>query len=433
MTRCHFAKPNFVEQQSLTNLARPSLNDMTKPLIRIPYTGILPAPSIIPRNANTITGAVAALSQFLTAPPSPNLKQSGTDPKSTVILSGAGISVASGLADYRGTNGTYRVNKTYRPIYYHEFTANHEARKRYWARSFLGFSNLNKAKPNPAHYAIKTLGNIGIVRSVITQNVDSFHSLAHPNLPTLELHGYLRALTCISCHNDLPREEFQEALARLNPAWAAFLEEAIASGALDTENPDERRKRGMRTNPDGDVDLPGAPYTTFRYPACPYCLANPPVTANGTHTTVEVDAEGAWSPMSTAGILKPAVIMFGESIPGRVKAAAEQAIDNSGRLLVVGTSLATYSAWRLAKRAKERGMPIGILNLGGVRGEDAFFEHLPMGQRGEAGVRIELSTDKVLPETVEQLRRTGFVQKADGLDMAEEKCTNSPLFRDMLS
>jgi NAD-dependent deacetylase sirtuin 4 len=406
---------------------------MTKPLIRIPYTGILPAPSIIPRNANTITGAVAALNQFLTAPPSTRLIASGEEPNSTVILTGAGISVASGLADYRGTNGTYRVNKTYRPIYYHEFIANHEARKRYWARSFLGFSNLNNARPNPAHYAIKKLGEVGIVRSVITQNVDSFHSIAHPNLPTLELHGYLRALTCITCHNDLPREEFQSSLARLNPAWAAFLEEAIASGALDTENPEERRARGMRTNPDGDVDLPGAPYTTFRYPACPHCLANPPKDKDGTQTRVEVDDEGAWSSTSTTGILKPAVIMFGESIPSKVKEAAEQSIDNSGRLLIIGTSLATYSAWRLAKRAKERGMPIGILNLGGVRGEDAFFADLPMGQRGEAGVRMELSTDKVLPAIVEQLKRTGYEQKANGLDIADEKHHNSSVFRDMLS
>lgn len=402
--------------------------------MRIPYTEALKPPSIIPRNANSLPGAISALVAFLTAPPSLKLRPGSGDPNSTVILSGAGLSVASGLADYRGINGTYRVNKTYRPIYFHEFVANHEARKRYWARSFLGFSNLNKARPNPAHYAIKAMGEMGIVRSVVTQNVDSFHSIAHPNLPTLELHGYLRALTCITCHNDLPREEFQNSLARLNPAWAAFLEEAIASGALDTENPDERRARGMRTNPDGDVDLPGAPYTTFRYPACPHCLANPPVAADGTQTKVEVDGEGAWRSTSTAGILKPAVIMFGESIPSMVKEAAEHSIDNSGRLLVVGTSLATYSAWRLAKRAAERGMPIGILNLGGVRGEDAFFEHLPMGQRGEAGVRVELSTDKVLPGIVDQLKRTGFVQrKADTLDMADEKHTNSRLFRDMLS
>ncbi|KAG9234258.1 DHS-like NAD/FAD-binding domain-containing protein [Amylocarpus encephaloides] len=407
---------------------------MQKPLMRIPYTGPLPPPNILPRNANTITGAIAALSRFLTAPTSRSLQHGGGDPQSTVILSGAGISVASGLADYRGANGTYRVNRNYRPIYYHEFLANHEARKRYWARSFLGWSNLHKAKPNAGHYAIKSLGDMGIIRSVITQNVDSFHSIAHPDIPTLELHGYLRALTCVTCHNDLPREAFQESLARLNPAWAAFLAEAIASGALDTENPEERRAKGMKTNPDGDVDLPGAPYSTFRYPACPHCLANPPISGDDTQTKVEVDEEGAWKSSSTAGILKPAVVMFGESIASRMKDSAEEAIDGSGRLLVLGTSLATYSAWRLARRARERGMPIGILNLGGVRGEEAFFQDLPMGQHGEAGVRVELRTDKVLPGLVDQLKRIGFShQKGDNSNQAEDDRTNSRAFKDMLS
>ena len=405
--------------------------------MRIPYTGPLPAPSIIPRYANTLHGAIAALSAFLTAPPSPSLhqtKDAPSDPESTVILSGAGISVASGLADYRGINGTYRVNKTYRPIYYHEFLANHEARKRYWARSFLGWTNLHKAKPNAAHYAIKNLGDMGIIRSVVTQNVDSFHSIAHPDIPTLELHGYLRALVCVSCGNELERGEFQEALAKLNPAWAAFLEEAIKSGALDTEDPSVRKERGMKTNPDGDVDLPGAPYSTFRYPACPHCLANPPVLADGTTGKVEIDGEGAWKSSSTAGILKPSVVMFGESIKAGVKDAAERAIDGSGRLLVLGTSLATYSAWRLARRAKERGMPIGVLNLGGVRGEEAFFRDLPMGQKGEAGVRVEFGTDKVLPGLVEQLRRTGFehTHKHDVADAGEE-VRSSGVFKDMLS
>jgi NAD-dependent deacetylase sirtuin 4 len=399
--------------------------------MRIPYTGELPHPNTIPRNANTTLGAVAALSKFLTAPPSLSL-QPGGDPNSTVILSGAGISVASGLADYRGVNGTYRQNKSYRPIYYHEFLASHEARKRYWARSFLGWTNLHKAKPNVTHFAIKELAELGIVRDIITQNVDSFHSIAHPNLPTLELHGYLRALTCTTCHNDLPREAFQQSLARLNPAWAAFLTEAIASGALDTENPAERTVRGMKTNPDGDVDLPGAPYTTFRYPACPHCLANPPMTGDGTKTKVEVDEEGAWRDTSTAGILKPAVIMFGESIPTRVKEAAEQAIDGSGRLLVLGTSLATYSAWRLAKRAKERGMPIGILNIGGVRGEEAFFQNLPVGQNGEAGVRVDMGTDIVLPKLVDHLKRIGAPRPATAKPQPENH-TNSGVFKDMLS
>ena len=145
---------------------------MQKPFMRIPYTGPLPPPIIIPRSANTPSGAIAALSAFLTAPLSSSLKpaQHG-DKTQTVLLTGAGISVASGLADYRGTNGTYTLNKTYRPIYYHEFITNHEARKRYWARSFLGWTNLFKAKPNHAHWAVKQLGEMGVLRSVITQSM----------------------------------------------------------------------------------------------------------------------------------------------------------------------------------------------------------------------------------------------------------------------
>ena len=80
------------------------------------------------------------------------------------------MSVASGLADYRGTAGTYTLNKTYRPIYYNEFLSSHEARKRYWARSFLGWTNLHKARPNAAHWAVKRLGELGYVSSVITQS-----------------------------------------------------------------------------------------------------------------------------------------------------------------------------------------------------------------------------------------------------------------------
>ncbi|KZL69026.1 sir2 family protein [Colletotrichum incanum] len=397
---------------------------MRKPLMRIPYTELLAPPTARPSNANTIPGAVAALQNFFTAPPPKGL------PRSTVVLTGAGLSVSSGLADYRGVNGTYRVNKTYRPIYYHEFLANHEARKRYWARSFLGWTSLHKASPNHGHYAIRDLGQLGLVRSVVTQNVDSFHSKAHPDIPTLELHGYLRSTVCVTCRNEYPRDVFQDELARLNPAWAAFLVEALASGALDTENPAERKAKGIRTNPDGDVDLPGAPYTTFRYPACPHCLAKPPSTPEGTQHVVEVDHDGAWKPTSSGGILKPAVVMFGESIAGEVKTAAEEAIDGAGRLLILGTSLATYSAWRLAKRALDRGMPIAIVNTGGVRGEDQISAVLDPDPTGALGVRTEVSTDVVLPALVERLQQ--LPRGVSGLGGTTPR-ENHGVFKDMLS
>jgi len=400
---------------------------MRKPLLRIPYTEILPRPTIIPPVASTLPGAVAALRQFLLSPTPGDL------PASTVVLSGAGLSVASGLADYRGVRGTYRVNKSYRPIYYHEFVSNHEARKRYWARSFLGWSTLHKGKPNAGHFAVRDLGQLGIVSRVITQNVDSFHSRAHPHIPTLELHGYLRATVCTSCRKEFPRDAFQDDLARLNPAWAAVLAEAVASGALETEDPDAQRRRGIRTNPDGDVDLPNAPYTTFRYPACPSCLADPPSLPDGSKAVVEVDYQGAWMPPSSAGILKPAVIMFGESIPSNIKDAAEHAIDSAGRLLVLATSLATYSAWRLAKRAKDRGMPIAVVNIGGVRGEESFFTGLDPEQAGAQGVRAELSTQDLLPALVGALQESGVKNEGSRDAAVTPGHHGASVFKDMLS
>ena len=372
------------------------------------FTGQFPSPVIVPRDANTATGAIAALTKFLSAPPSKNIRHDNPHNEQAVLLTGAGISVASGLADYRGTNGTYTMNKTYRPIYFNEFCANHEARKRYWARSFLGWTNLHRSDPNAAHYAIKDLGHLGRVSNVITQNVDSFHVEAHPDLTTLELHGYLRSLVCLTCRNEYSRDHFQKQLSALNPTWDRLLAEALESGALATEHPEERRKKGLKTNPDGDVDLPDAPYSTFRYPACPVCLEHPPALPDGSAARIEIDQEGAWLNTSNAGVLKPAVVMFGESIAPAVKDAAERAIDGASRILVLGSSLATYSAWRLVKRALDNGMPIGILTLGGARGEDKFFATVEPDNEGKHACRCSESAEKVLPQVVDALRHGTF-------------------------
>lgn len=189
----------------------------------------------------------------------------------------------------------------------------------------------------------------------------------------------------------------------------------LETGALDSENPDERRKKGLKSNPDGDVDVPNAPYTTFRYPACPTCNANPPLLATGSRSTVETDSDGAWSSGSTAGVLKPAVVMFGESIATSVKAAAEEAVDTASRILVIGSSLATYSAWRLVKRAQERNMPIGVLNLGGVRGEEAFFASLQADNDGSLGVRCSEKADKILPSVVRKLELKAVAEQDEAI------------------
>lgn len=242
----------------------------------------------------------------------------------------------------------------------------------------------------------------------LSADVDSFHPKEHPQLPTIELHGYLRSLVCLTCRNEYSRLSFQDELSKLNPPWEGFLQEMLASGALTTEDPDERRAKGLRTNPDGDVDVGGVDHSTFRYPACPTCLSDLKrgklkLLANGDKPRIDLDRDGAWLPTSNIAILKPAVIMFGENIPHNVRTAAEEAINEADRVLVVGSSLATYSAWRLIKRAKDRGMRIGMLNLGGVRGEEDFFKGTPPNNSGSLAVRCAQKADVMLPEVVRVL------------------------------
>jgi NAD+-dependent protein deacetylase sirtuin 4 len=190
----------------------------------------------------------------------------------------------------------------------------------------------------------------------------------------------------------------------------------LVSGAPTTEDPVERRTKGLRTNPDGDVEVHGVDYSTFRYPPCPRCLSDLhtgklKLLANGDKPRIELDTDGAWMPTSNAGILKPAVVMFGENVADATKQAAESAVNAADRILVVGSSLATYSAWRIVKRASDRAMRIGMLNLGGVRGEKSFFEGTPIGNTGSLAVRVNQKADLILPEVVKVLEESSTFER----------------------
>ncbi|EEH42883.1 uncharacterized protein PADG_07703 [Paracoccidioides brasiliensis Pb18] len=388
---------------------------MTKPLLRIPFPGPLPPPIIHPPSATSIPAAITAVASFLSSP-NVNISQniiSSTNRTQTTLLTGAGISVPSGLSDYRGPNGTYRLNTAYKPIYHHEFLTQHASRKRYWARSFVGWPTLSRARPNKTHIAIGELAKKGYVGAVVTQNVDSLHDgvAGMDVVPVVELHGCLREVVCVSCSGRMGRSWFQGELGRLNPAWAERLEEmrirvgfsgatrglgtgtGTGTGTKSLQGGSGEKK--LQINPDGDVDLPNAPCSRFRYPPCPHCLESPPRLRDGSVGIVEAERDGAISARSNAGILKPAVIMFGESVDGAVKQRAEEAVDGAGKLLVLGSSLATFSAWRLVERAVRKGMAVGILNVGGVRGEERLF-----GEFGEGVVRVRCSerVEDVLPE-----------------------------------
>ncbi|KAI5121746.1 hypothetical protein M0805_009035 [Coniferiporia weirii] len=266
-------------------------------------------------------------------------------PGNVAVLSGAGVSVDSGIRAYRGKDGRY-MNPNYKPILYHELVDETRKgvsfRQRYWLRSFLGYPPVRDALPNTTHFAVAALQYTDHVSRLITQNVDGLHNKAVSSIWTpsktsariLELHGTLRKVSCKRGHV-VDRDLFQEWLAEANPRWADFIEDLECTG------------QKLRTNPDGDVAIEGASYEDFVVPNCPACLHENNV--NNVH--------------------KPHLVFFGESITKQVKDRSFQDIELADRLFIMGTTLATFSAFRLLKHALELRKPVLMLNLGPSRAD----------------------------------------------------------------
>lgn len=234
-----------------------------------------------------------------------------------VAITGAGVSTASGIPDYRDGEGQW---KRAQPVTYQAFTASGAVRRRYWARSFAGWRHFADARPNPAHVALAELEHRGLVRAIVTQNVDGLHQRAG-NTHVTDLHGRLDRVACLGCGRRLPREWLQRELAARNPGWA---------------------DRSGRIAPDGDADIEDADFSAFDVPQCPHC----------------------------GGMLKPDVVFFGESVPPATRAAASAAVDAADGVLVVGSSLMVWSSFRLVRAAHARGASIAAINRGRTRADD---------------------------------------------------------------
>ncbi|TDP96687.1 NAD-dependent protein deacetylase [Labedaea rhizosphaerae] len=233
-----------------------------------------------------------------------------------LVLSGAGISTESGIPDYRGETGTLRRHT---PMTYDEFVGAPDGRRRYWARSHLGWRTISAAQPNAGHRAVAVLAARGYLTGVITQNVDGLHQAAG-TADVVDLHGRLDRVICLSCKETSSRVELDDRLRAANPGFDPAT---------------------TRINPDGDVDLPEATVRGFQVVDCAGC----------------------------GGVLKPDVVFFGENVPPpRVRRCAEL-VDAAEAVLVLGSSLAVMSGLRFVRRAATDGKPVLIVNRGETRGD----------------------------------------------------------------
>ncbi|TNE45498.1 MAG: NAD-dependent protein deacetylase [Deltaproteobacteria bacterium] len=233
-----------------------------------------------------------------------------------VALTGAGMSTASGIPDYRGPESSKRKRN---PIQYKEFVNSEEARSRYWARSSIGWPRFTQARANPGHEALATLEQVGYLQGIITQNVDRLHQQAGSQR-VVELHGALEEVRCLSCGTLEARSQLQERLLQLNPGWEASPESYA---------------------PDGDAEIAPSQTRNFQVPPCQEC----------------------------GGVLKPNVVFFGENVARSIVDQAWTLVDEAEVLLVLGSSLTVFSGYRFVREAEQRGIPVIIINKGETRGD----------------------------------------------------------------
>jgi NAD-dependent SIR2 family protein deacetylase len=246
-----------------------------------------------------------------------------------LVLTGAGISTDSGIPDYRGEGRVAR-----HPMTYDVFMGSEEARKRYWARSFIGWSRIADALPNAGHAALAEAERVGRIGTLITQNVDRLHQAAGSQ-QVIDLHGRLDMVRCMNCELRITRQDMDEMLQALNPSI--------------------RKDDTFEFTPDGDAEVEVAP--NFVVPTCPSC----------------------------GGILKPDVVFFGESVPTDRVDEAMNALAEAEALLVAGTSLAVNSGMRFARAAAKSGKPIVVVNVGQTKADELAL------------AKIEANTSLALP------------------------------------
>ena len=286
------------------------------------------------------------------------------------LLTGAGMSTESGIPDYRSPNGSY--SKGHKPITWQQFSRTEASRQRYWARSMAGWQFMDQREPNLGHAAVAELERLGRVTRLITQNVDRLHHRAG-STNVCELHGTIFEVECAGCGAIHDRDDMQAQLKALNPHWADVVEKARRQ--LSSENaPFAKREPGAddiepsdTNRPDGDVELDGVDYSTLSLPPC--------------------------ASSGCDGFLKPGVVLFGENVPKPRVQSAMDSVLGSDALLILGTSVQVYSAFRFVKACVAEEIPVCIVNAGPTRADP------------HADLIINATVGDALPKLLVELRR----------------------------
>lgn len=246
-----------------------------------------------------------------------------------VVLSGAGLSTESGIPDYRGPSGRARRAE---PMTYQAFVGAPADRRRYWARSHLGWRQIARARPNLGHRAVTELERRGLLVGTITQNVDGLQQAAGAR-QVVDLHGSLDRVICLGCGTLSPREVLDARLRAANEGWDAQV-------------------AGL--NPDGDAAVAADDIDRFQVVDCEAC----------------------------GGLLKPDVVFFGENVPRSRVERCYAMVEDAGVLLVLGTSLTVASGYRFVRHAARLGIPVAIVNQGPTRGDAhaVLLIDAPLGQ-----------------------------------------------------
>jgi len=132
--------------------------------------------------------------------------------KRILVFTGAGISTESGISDYRSKGGLW---DRFQPVTIQEFLASEEKRKEYWRTKCDLYESFKTAKPNDGHKAVAELEQMGVLRGIITQNIDGLHEMAgNSHSLILELHGNNRETVCFSCGEISPWQDVYERLSQ---------------------------------------------------------------------------------------------------------------------------------------------------------------------------------------------------------------------------